>query len=200
MRLVLMGILTFMFLGLNAQYTPDDENNSSGRNNSTTTTSSDSDDGEMKTLRDRLYVGGDLGLQFGTYNLINISTFAGYSLTEDFSVGVGARYMWFKDNIFNESTSIYGGSTFMRYLIGDYIIAHAEYELLNVERYDPFSGALGRENIFLGLIGGGYRQNFGGGSYLQMLILYDVINDPLSPFTISQELPLVFRGGIVINL
>ena len=56
----------------------------------------------------------------------------------------------------------------------------------------------------MGLIGGGYRQGFGN-TYFQLIALYDLIDDPNSPYWSqyifgSQGPPIILRGGVTIGL
>lgn len=165
--------------------------------------SSDDDSTPEEPLRfiDRLYTGGDLSLNFGTYSFVYLAPMLGYNLFGDeLSVGVGGRYMYARDGVYDLNYHMYGGSGFARYLIGDVVILHAEYERLNVEFYSALRGELTRDWIDVPLVGGGYRQNFGRGSYMQFLILYDLNNDYRSPYTTAFDIPITFRGGFVFKI
>ena len=61
---------------------------------------------------DRITIGGGLGLSFGTLTIIEIAPSIGYYLTDNILVGVGGRYSYYKDNIVNSRTTIYGGRFF----------------------------------------------------------------------------------------
>lgn len=164
--------------------------------------SADADSWKNKPFLDKVYVGGDAGLNFGnTFTSIMLSPFAGYRITPDWSVGVGVKYQWFKDHIFDYSDHLFGGSVFTRYLIGNYLIAHAEYEMLNVTNVSAFQTG-NRAWAQMAFVGGGFRQGFNG-TYVQILLLYDLINDRNSPYRfqyLSPDVPLIIRGGIVVNL
>ena len=53
---------------------------------------------EKPPLRERLFFGGNFGLQFGTVTNIEISPLAGIYLTPRLAVGPGIRYEYFKSN------------------------------------------------------------------------------------------------------
>jgi hypothetical protein len=58
--------------------------------------------------------------------------------------------------------------------------AHAEFQLLNMDIYDPFY--LGRKTIPSLLLGGGYRMPMGDRASMSFLVLFDVIDDRYSPY------------------
>lgn len=146
----------------------------------------------------RVYIGGDISANFGTVTLIGASPLIGYRITERWSAGIGGTYLYFAQNIdgFGRySTSIYGGNVFSRYLITDQIFAQSEYHILNLEAYDFVSNSLGRKNIPIWYVGGGYRQQIGGNSFIMIMVLLDLIDDINSPYSNPQ-----IRGGISVGL
>jgi hypothetical protein len=134
---------------------------------------------------EKLSFGGNLSLSFGTVTMVQVAPQVGYRVTERFIPGIGANYIYFKDPY--GSTTIYGGSVFARYLIADNFFAYAEYESLNREVWEAWGDE--RRWIPIGLIGGGYRTNSEGLAFT-ISILYDVIQDPWSPYGNP-----VIRGG-----
>ena len=71
------------------------------------------------SIRERIFVGGFIGLQFGTQTAINISPLAGFRITERLSAGMGGTYQYFNDRWLGESyvTHVYGGSLFARFRV-----------------------------------------------------------------------------------
>ncbi len=69
----------------------------------------------------------------------------------------------------------------------DNLFAHAEYELLNLEKiyYDSYYNVIkaGRENVESYLVGGGYCQPIGRNSYFTIIILWNLNETALSPYT-----------------
>ncbi len=134
---------------------------------------------------EKLSLGGNFSVSFGTITLLQVAPQIGYRVTERFIPGVGLNYIYY-DDIFG-STSIYGGGVFVRYLIAANFFAHAEYELLNREIWE--FNETSRRWIPIGLIGGGYRTG-GDGISFAITVLFDVIQDPWSPY----QNPVI-RGG-----
>ncbi len=135
---------------------------------------------------ERIFFGGNLGLQFGDQTVIDLNPMAGYKLTEKLSVGVTVTYIYFKFrdpyNVFpSYSSNIYGGSVFTRYFFLENIFAHVEGEVLNLEAFD-FNYQLKRLNVFSLYVGGGYRQPLGDRSSLNILLLYNLNEDRNSPY------------------
>ncbi len=153
----------------------------------------------------RLFFGGNLGLQFGTYTDIEVSPIAGYWITPRIAPGVGLKYEYYKSP-FVSATHIFGGSIFtsimvvknlnqiidlIRSDIG--ILAHVEYETLSLDnRYFNLSGysTTGRfmqQNFY---VGGGIRQPVGGNGAFYLLVLWN-LNQDMNSFYSSPQ----FRMG-----
>ena len=136
---------------------------------------------------DRLFFGGNLGLQIGSYTYIEISPLAGYRVTDRLSAGLGAKYIYYSVDdksyvpAYHYSTNIYGGSIFTRFLVVENLFAHAEFELINLEAYDGYFNA-GRRTVPNLFLGGGYRMPMGDRSSFSILALWEVIEDRYSPY------------------
>jgi len=156
----------------------------------------------------RLYTGGDLGFSFGTITFVNINPLVGYRIDKKWSAGISAKYIYYRERFpeynWEYSNSMYGGSVFTRYLIGNSFLAHAEFETVNAEVREFLSTTLTRKWVPIGLLGAGYRQGLGN-TYLQVLVLYDAINDRNSPYRNEYlfgptNIPLILRAGFIIGL
>lgn len=121
----------------------------------------------------RFYTGGNFGLSFGTVTAIDISPIIGYKITDKFSAGVGAIYMYYSDTRYKYSTNVYGGRVFSRYLIIENLFAHLEYELINRDALD-FNDRPIRVNVPGLLVGGGYTQRIAGNSYFNIMALWNL--------------------------
>lgn len=125
---------------------------------------------EKKPFKENLFFGGGLGLQFGTYTLIDISPVIGYKVSPRFHPGIRLTYQYQKDSRMNYQTYRYGGSVFARLFLFQGIYAQAEAEALNIEWMNQSleEYRLWIENYF---VGGGYFQKMGksGGMYLTVL-------------------------------
>jgi hypothetical protein len=127
----------------------------------------------------RFFVGGGLGVQFGTVTVIDVSPHVGYLFTEHLAGGVGLTYQYYNDARYKPaySTSIYGARIFGRYYFLENLIAHAEYEYQNYDQYlvgPVMPGTperIGVHNVYLG---GGYRQIVGGRTGISILVLWNV--------------------------
>lgn len=95
-------------------------------------------------LKERIFVGGGLGLSFGTITFISVSPIVGYNVSPRLSFGLGPSYQYYRDNRATPdfSTSIYGGSAFGRYFVLENIFLQSEFEVLNLEQigFDPSTG------------------------------------------------------------
>lgn len=157
-------------------------------------------------LNDRIFISPDIGLQFGTVTVINISPKAGYRITEKLAAGLGLTYIYLNDKRYksigytNES-NIYGGSIFAQYQLIEQLRAYTEYEALSLETYDSnIFNATGkivtrREFVPSLLAGGGYSQSMGGNSSLVLMILYNLLDGPKSIYSNP-----VIRVGFNIGL
>lgn len=183
-------ILVFLFLFLSiASFAQTDEdayvygdNNSSSQNNTS----------NGKFDWSRLTVGGGLGATFGDITYFEISPTVGYYFTDNILAGVGGTYIYYSDNVYNYKTNMYGGNVFTQYFFNDLpVLAHAETALMN---YYSFS----REKRITStavLLGGGLRQDFGGRSFLSILVLWD-INQTEDSFYPNP----IIRAGVAIGL
>ena len=156
---------------------------------------------ENQPFSKRLFIGGNVGLQFGTVTLIDISPSLGCWLNNRFAVGLGVNYQYYNDKRWSPafSTSIYGGNVFGRFYIMDNLFAHVEYQLLNYETLlvDPYGvfNKSGRIYESYYLAGGGYSQSLGGSFYMNIIALYN-FNE--SPYTLYQN-PII-RIGFSVGL
>lgn len=130
--------------------------------------------------KDRIFTGGSFGLWFGNQTFIDISPLVGYKVTDQYVVGIGVTYIYYREKYYDIlgdehifSTSHYGGRIFNRYYITEYLFAHGEYEALSIEYFNPFPDIVERRWIGSVLLGGGYAQQMGMNSYWSILVLYN---------------------------
>lgn len=144
---------------------------------------------ESRSFGERIFFGGNLGLQFGDITFVDISPLVGYRITDQLAAGIGGTYIYqrYRDRVYNYeySTNIYGGRIFSRYYFVENLFGHAEYEILNLEvpglNY-YVNGELVRENISSFFVGGGYRQMIGERSALEIVLLYNLTEEAYSPY------------------
>jgi hypothetical protein len=137
------------------------------------------------SFADRLAFGGNIGLSFGTVTYIEIAPLVGYRVTDAFTTGLGFRYIYYKDNYYDYTSNIYGGTVFARYRIFKGLFAEADFEANNLDAYTPDNSGgytLERKWIPSLLLGGGYSSSIGRSAGFFISILYDVLQDPNSPY------------------
>jgi hypothetical protein len=154
---------------------------------------------EKKSSNNKVYFGGNFNLLFGTNTLIDISPIIGYRVTDDFSVGGGLIYNYYKrqiNNNYSVSGTGYGGRAFLRYDIQADILPNAkispyvEYESLNYQFADSNGQKTPREWYGSLFAGAGLIQPIGRGS-LNIFILYNLTWDENSIY----PTPFVYRMG-----
>lgn len=149
---------------------------------------------------DRVYIGGNVGAQFGRVTFIDISPNIGFLLTKNrkLSAGVGVTYQYLnvKHQGDTYDTHTYGGRVFGRYMIWHGITVQAELEMLNLECYrpPPFDG-LQRRWLPAVLLGGGYTQTFGGRTGISLMVFYNFLDHECSPYSNP-----IFRIGFNVGI
>lgn len=151
---------------------------------------------DNSSFLERVYVGGNLGLQFGDVTNIQIAPIVGYRITNDFSAGVGVQYQYTKLKRFAPAltSNNYGASVFTRYRIKSPFFLQAEYEYLNYENFISATEK-SRRSISSIFVGGGISQPIGANAAFTLSVMYNLsydetdINSPYSS-------PLRIGGGI----
>lgn len=146
---------------------------------------------EPTGFKDRLFIGGNLGLQIGQITIINASPLLGIQATKMLSVGLGASYLYYNDRIFQFESHVYGGRAFAQHIIYKYIFAHAEFQLLNLNNPNV-EGRINTEGL---LLGAGFRQTLGGNAFVNILALWEVLGQDYYPY----RNPII-RAGFQIGL
>ncbi len=169
-------------------------------NTTVNSTSSNSAD-----FKDKLYYGGNLSFNIlNSFLFMEYSPIVGYKITDNFSAGIGGKFMFLRDMRNRYNWTIYGASVFSRYKIFPTLFAHAEYELLSAYDLNYLSPRYGqRAPASMFFVGGGYA-NGGGGVGIVAMLLYDVINHPNSPYQNSYLFgfggpPVILRIGFTVG-
>ncbi len=141
------------------------------------------DDPPVRELpaRERVFVGGFVGLSFGTFTLVSIHGHGGFRLTNRLSAGIGANYQYANDSFMggeSYSTHTYGFGAFARFSLVSDLFLHGELERLNVESrvpfvLDPRPPRTTENNPLLGL---GYGLRISEKARLNVLLLYNFNN------------------------
>jgi|SRR5665648_152420 len=142
---------------------------------------------EPPPLRERLFFGGNFGLQFGTITDIQVSPVIGLWVLPRLAVAVGPDYRFYKYR--DIRTHIYGGKSYLQFVVVQDISSviplgvhlgiflHLEDELLSLESaiWNPLL-ASDRFSINTVLAGGGISQQIGRRSSMNIMALW-ALND-----------------------
>ena len=142
--------------------------------------------------KSKLFVGGNLGLAFGTYTIINVSPLVGYQLSPFFAAGVGINYSYYGYNngIYKNSQSYAGMSVFGRaYPVRQFFI-QVQPELNYIwGTSTPNSGYQGYPTLKIPtqfipslLLGGGAAIPTGSNGAITISVMYDVLQNIYSPY------------------
>jgi hypothetical protein len=140
-----------------------------------------------QSLRDRLVFGGNLGGNFGNSTYILINPMIGYRTTTWWMNGVSFNYTYLSTRGYTEN--MYGAGIWSRAYILKSIIAQSELEILKREARDQF-GNNAAVTVPVWLVGAGYSS--GGRVGLSAMIMYDLIQNPNSPYSN----PIIRIGGL----
>jgi hypothetical protein len=152
---------------------------------------------EAPPLRERIFFGGSLGLQFGTITDIQVAPIVGLWLRPRLAVAIGPNYRFYKDPVFR--TDIYGGRAYSEFVfiqdlnslipLGIHLgfFLHAEDELLSLQsstwKDPPYTSSRFYVNTLLA--GFGISQHLGPKASMNFQVLwalndsyYDLYSDP----------------------
>jgi hypothetical protein len=141
--------------------------------------------------KSKLFFGGNLGLAFGTYTIINVSPQVGYHFSRVLAAGVGINYSYYgyNDGYWNYKQSYVGMSIFGRvYPIPQFFIQVQPEE--NYMWYSQSGIGLNQDqpelkiNQFVPslLMGGGASIPTGRNGAFTISVMYDVLQNIYSPF------------------
>lgn len=137
-----------------------------------------------------VYYGGNVGLRFwNNYFYLGIYPMIGYKITPKFSIGGKIGYAYISDRRYSPTFNShnYGGSVFLRYRVVPQFYTHAEFLYFSYEGITTYNISTNTFNTnrvwvpFL-LLGGGYSQMISPNVWIFAEVLFDVINDPNSPY------------------
>lgn len=139
-------------------------------------------------LKERLFFGGNLGLQLGTITDIQVSPVVGLWVRPRLAVAIGPDYRFYKDRF--DRTNIYGGKGYLQFVVikdinkilpvgaNTGIFFHIEDEVLSLEtKFWKYPEVVpDRFIINTILAGGGISQQMGRRSSLDIMVLW-ALND-----------------------
>ena len=120
----------------------------------------------------------------GSYTVICIEPIIGYKLTPKLSAGLKVQYNYIEDDRYaiSRTTSTYGGSIFGLYLVTPKFYAQAELASNNYEYFYFNGSSAGRDWVPFLYLGGGFIQPLSERTWLNVQILFDVLQDDKSPY------------------
>jgi len=144
--------------------------------------------------KEKFFAGGNFGLSFGSYTLINVSPQVGYRFNKYLSAGMGLNLQYasqkerFNGRDYSKtSQGIAGLNLFTRfYPVQQFLIQvqpEINYIFGKIKYYQPTEQTykMDAEIVPNLLIGGGYAVPTGRGSFITT-IMYDVLQRPNSPY------------------
>lgn len=140
------------------------------------------------SFKDRLVFGGNLGGAIGTYSYFQVNPMVGYKLTDWWVSGVGFNYIYSGSRGYSQH--IYGPSVWSRAYMFENILVHTEFEYLTMNFQTPHGDGY-TNNAPVWLVGAGYQNS--GPVRFGILVLFDLIQDPRSPYSN----PIFRVGGLI---
>lgn len=133
----------------------------------------------------KLTFGGNIGMQFGNYTMIDISPQVGYNITNSFNAGGGISYTYFKDSWhsygdkYTEKRNYFGFNVYGRYTVLNYLVLSVQPEINGMSQKLKGGGAESDKNKLVPsvLVGAGLRLG-----PLMASVYYDVIQNDYSPY------------------
>jgi len=162
---------------------------------------------------DKLIIGGGITFNFGDgFLAAGLSPIVGYRITDHFSAGVGAGYLYsqYRDpgissKLFTYREHIVYPSLWTRYFVYKnlFVSAIGEYDLIfqkapgydNMGNLTTLSATFNNTCIFLG---GGYKFPLGGRVSMLLDVQYDVLQGKNSPYPMG--FPTLVHFGFVAGL
>ncbi len=156
-------------------------------------------------LQKRIYFGGGFDFAISSYGtVLGISPLVGYRVSPSFDVGARFTYTFYRynDDLTKYTTNNFGGGAFARYYLFFFndLFLHAEYEALNYEivylnslTYEVDHKE--REWVSSVFLGGGYRQWIGQNAFVNITVLWNVLDDKDSFYSNP-----IFRIGFGVGL
>jgi hypothetical protein len=146
-------------------------------------------DKEIPALKDRLFYGGHVALQFGTITNIEIAPIIGLWVLPKLAIAAGPSYIYYKDMY--GANDIWGGRTYAQYVIirdvdkfiplgvHTSLCLHLEDEMLSLDsRLKDSNSVSGRRFMVNTVLGGlAISQQIGRRSAINLMILW-TLNDP----------------------
>lgn len=132
--------------------------------------------------------GGGLGVGFGSNSYFNLQVAprVGYRLTNDLEAGVIGSVSW-QTSDFYKST-MFGAGPFVNYYFARSFFVSGNLQHFFVNYQDKFYDFKSNQQETALYLGGGYMQQIGNNSFLQLGLMYNVL---------YKENSSIFSGGLI---
>lgn len=135
-----------------------------------------------KSLKDKLFYGGTIGLSFGNYSRVAIYPNIGIRVSPKLRTGLQLGYEYISDDRgdIRFTASNYGGSIFAQYNIIPAVYIHIEPAFYNYDAYY----VTGENRVWVPYIfaGAGLHQRLGKRSVIFVQVKFDLLQDSDSPY------------------
>lgn len=156
--------------------------------------------------RDKVFVGGNFGLGFGTYTVINVSPQIGYRFTDLFAAGAGVnfQYLSIKQDMgagpYRTSQGVVGLNVFGRaYPIKQFMLQlqpEANYIFGKLKYLDTNEEYKTNTEIIPSLLAGGGLVIPSGRGAMILSVFYDLLQRPNAPYGNRPFLNFTFNVGL----
>ena len=128
------------------------------------------------------FYGGAFALGFWDGDVrIAIQPNVAWAATPKVALGLGVSYEFVSYSSGAGQANNYGGSLFARYAFTPLLYGRAEYEMRSLDAIST-PAEVGRETVEFMWLGGGLVTPLGKNSSAYAEVLYDLVQDPLSPY------------------
>jgi hypothetical protein len=135
-----------------------------------------------KSLKDKLFYGGTVGLSFGNYSRIAVYPTVGIRVSPKFRTGLQLGYEYISDDRgdIRYTASNYGASILVQYNIIPALYIHIEPAFYNYDAYY----VVGENRVWVPFIfaGAGLHQRLGRRSVIFVQVKFDLLQDSNSPY------------------
>jgi hypothetical protein len=143
----------------------------------------------------KISIGGNFGFwMYQGGGSLYLAPKIGYQVKPWFRPGINLtyQYRWGNYGSTKWQDHVYGGGLFVHFILLKRILLMAEWEVLSTMVQPGGLAEPFRKPVNMLFIGAGYNQPMGKVGYFSMSLLYDVLNNPYSPYR-SQY---IFRNGV----
>ncbi|HMY23434.1 MAG TPA: hypothetical protein PLL59_06205 [Chitinophagales bacterium] len=153
---------------------------------------------KKKEMLNRLRIGGNFGLQFGSYTYINLSPTLGFmAVKKRLEVGAGPIFIYQRfryTNFTSYNFFVYGADVYSHGFLYKGLYLEARYDAVNKPSYYNLDKRLWVHHL---LLGAGYAVEVGKVGVFNISLMYNVLDNQESIYqgTFSDKFPLILNMG-----